>query len=212
MTDSIDPPRGESRRATAAFEDYAAMGPARSLDALHRRYVQEASTGRLPPTLKRNTLHKWSQVYGWVARAAAHDAEQRRLDAEAIAEARQESAKEMAERQTAQGRQLQAIARLLAERAEQYIRLLRVATVETIDEVGQVVRVVKTELSATEAANLLRAAAALAKVGIDVERLATGEATDRVDLRVVQREAEKAAKELGLDVASVMAEVEAMFR
>ena len=205
-------PRPESRRAASAKADYLAMGPGRSLDALHGRYVQDASTGRLPPTLKRNTLHKWSQVFGWVARAAAYDAEQRRLDEEAIAETRQAAAREMAERQVAQGRQLQGIARLLAERAEQYIRLLRVATVETIDEAGQVVRVVKTELSATEAANLLRAAAALAKVGIDVERLATGEATDRVDLRVVQREAEKAAKELGLDVAEVMAEVEAMFR
>jgi len=197
---------GESKRANIALRDYASLGISRSLDALHGQYLSRASTGR-QPTLKRYTLGEWSRRYDWVARVAEHEAEQRRLADEAMASARQESAREMAERQTAQGRQLQGIARLLAERAEQYIRLLRIATVETIDEVGQVVRVVKTELSASEAANLLRASAALARVGIDVERMATGEATDRVDVRLLQQAIETAAREMDVpreDVAEVV--------
>lgn len=196
MAADLDPlvrHEGEGRRANAALRDYAALGIVRSLRVLLAGYVTQAANANAtkPPTVVWRTLSSWSQRHDWVARAAAYDTD---LQAQARI-AQIDAIREMATRQATQGQQFQAIARLLAERGEQYIRLLRAATVETIDEAGQVIRVIRTELTASEVANLLRAAAALAKVGIDAERLARGEATERVDVFARVREL---AHELGL--------------
>lgn len=57
--------RKSNPNAEQAFLDYAALGPARSLEALHRRYqsVPESSPTRRLPTLK-----TWSVKYQWQAR------------------------------------------------------------------------------------------------------------------------------------------------
>lgn len=69
----------ESTKAYAAFLDYAAMGPTRSLRDLAERYRERASSGipaEMPPTRKVNTLFTWSTVHRWQERVHAWDADQ----------------------------------------------------------------------------------------------------------------------------------------
>ena len=212
MRDTDDPLAripGESRRANQALRDYAAMGVGRSLDALLTQYIDLAMTGHRPLTKVRFTLHEWSRRNHWVARAAAHDADLQRQARLAQIDA----VRDMAVRQAEQGKGFQATAKALAERADQYIQLLRVATVETVNEQGDLVRVVKTNLSPQEMAALLRASAALAKVGMDMERLARGEPSEVVDMRVkIRREAERLAEAYGLNADEMLAEAEAILK
>lgn len=153
-------PRHESRKAAIAKADYLAMGPGRSVGALHSRYVSEASGGRQkPPTLKLYTLGEWSRRYGWVAASAAYDTD-----------------------------------------LQQQVRLLQIAAVADMNErhvnlaramLGVVARrlqsIVPEDLSP---ADTVRWAEALSKL----ERLARGEATERVDVFARVREL---ARELG---------------
>jgi len=173
-------PRPESKKSRAAFGDYAAMGAGRSLDALHKHYVRAASEGRQTPTLKLYTLGEWSRHHNWVARAAAYDADIQQQARQAQVAAIQE----MAQRQAALGQELQ-------DKARQGLVLLRLSTVEVIDEQGQKVRVVKVNLTP-------RDIAALVKTGADLERLARGEATERIDVVTRVREL---ARELGYSKA-----------
>lgn len=182
MTTSPDPlarrQPGEGRRANQGLRDYAMMGAARSLRALLARYVEQVANGRqTPPTTSWRTISTWSVRHNWITRIAAYDAN---CYAEAEA-ARRKAVEEMAQRQATLGRDLQ-------EKAAQALMLLRVATTEVIDENGQVIRVVKANLTA-------RDIAALVKVGADLERLARGEATSRVDVFARVREL---ARQFGL--------------
>lgn len=65
-------PRGESSRARAACDAYLAQGPQRSLPTLRPTLAAP------PPSI--DTLKGWSAAFGWGARAAAYDAEQRALE------------------------------------------------------------------------------------------------------------------------------------
>jgi len=172
------------------------MGAQRSIRNLFNSFtIQQTSDSQaLVPAERISKLWSWSSKYDWPVRAQAWDSELERQSRIAQIEA----VREMAQRQALQGMGFQATAKALAERADQYIQLLRVATVETIDEHGNTIRVVKTHLTPQEIAALLRAAAAVAKVGVDMERLARGEATERADVFNRVREL---AKELGLSEA-----------
>ncbi len=195
----------ESARAHQAFLDYCAMGVSRRLHGLHEDYLRTAQEGRQkPPTTKWYTIGEWSRRNDWVKRSAAWDAEQSRL----AKETRGIALREMTDRQVSQGKQFQEMAGLLAERINQYFRLLRPVTVEMLDENGQTVRVLKTNLTPTDIGSLARAAAHLFKAGVDVERLATGEATERVDLQL-DRDAEALAEKYGMTKEEAQAELEA---
>jgi len=205
MPDSWDRQPTESAKAHRALLDYCGMGPARSMKALLERYVQAPTNASpRPPTLSWTTITTWSHKNDWVKRAAAWDADQERLEKEALRTA----INEMAQRQASEGRALQDMAAMLRERLEQFVRVMRPVTVETIDENGQVVRVIRTEIKPGDAANLLRAVAAVYKTGIDAERLARGEATDAVDMRVLDAAAEKLAEETGLPKEAILADFE----
>ena len=78
---------GESKKAFAAFRDYAHLGPARSLRKLHARYVEQAAAvamgkegAQIPPTVRLSTIFGWSAKNDWPARVEAWDKER---DAEA---------------------------------------------------------------------------------------------------------------------------------
>lgn len=62
----------ETRRANAAFRDYAQMGVGRSLRKLHKRYTNLPQT-EAPPTRYWSTIAGWSFRYEWVARVSAWD-------------------------------------------------------------------------------------------------------------------------------------------
>lgn len=76
----------ETNKAKAAFEDYYAMGPGRSLSKLARVY--QSDTEGSPPTTSHRWLKRWSTEHGWQNRVAERDAE--------LAEARMEKLKEQA--------------------------------------------------------------------------------------------------------------------
>lgn len=76
-------PRTQSREtpnAALAFADYVAMGPGRSLRALHERYCQQDADK--VPTRRFETLADWSVKYHWQERIehAASDRAQRLLE------------------------------------------------------------------------------------------------------------------------------------
>ncbi len=74
---------GESKRAHAAFVDYALMGPGRSLRQLHAKYrerIVSGSSAEKPPTTRLPTLFAWSSKYEWQKRIEAWTAEQQLLD------------------------------------------------------------------------------------------------------------------------------------
>lgn len=62
---------GETRRASAALADYAAMGSGRSLRGLAQQYHESGTKRSLF-----STLAKWSVKYDWQARVSAYDAQQ----------------------------------------------------------------------------------------------------------------------------------------
>jgi hypothetical protein len=70
----------ETARAKAAWADYLALGPDRSLEKLAERY---RSVAEVVPTRRLNTLKAWSAAFGWQARLeeiadqAAREAEEK---------------------------------------------------------------------------------------------------------------------------------------
>ena len=62
----------EVPKAAKGFDDYYALGPSRSLRALHQSYIE--STVK-PPTVHIRTLAKWSTEHGWQQRVKDRDGE-----------------------------------------------------------------------------------------------------------------------------------------
>lgn len=72
--DPLGKAAGESKRANAAFRDYAMMGAARSLKSLAEKYMRLASDDQVkPPTLSDKTLFGWSLRNAWQDRVARFD-------------------------------------------------------------------------------------------------------------------------------------------
>jgi len=60
----------ETPDALQAFEDYWAMGDARSLPKLAQQYAARSVAGESVPTKRENTLKMWSAGHNWQARVA----------------------------------------------------------------------------------------------------------------------------------------------
>jgi len=68
---------GESLAANQALNDYALLGPARSLTNLHQTYTEPAPPGSQPrsvPSAQLRTLKGWSSADSWQERVARYDA------------------------------------------------------------------------------------------------------------------------------------------
>ena len=97
----------ESSKQNQVLNDYAGMGPGRSLAGLAATYQTVAEPR--PPTTRVNTLKEWSAAFGWVDRVAAYDELQRKAQRAAAAVVREQRAADLADRNWA-------ISQLLAER------------------------------------------------------------------------------------------------
>lgn len=188
----------DTRLSYLALLDYCLLGPSRSLRELHRRYRSRPLNEPLAPTRKLATVYIWSNVHDWFPRSAAYDAEQRRRDSLALDDARREAA--------------MATIRLgkdLRDKAQEAILLLSAVQREEIIEDSLdglvVVRTLRTDISPRDIAYL-------AKVGVELTRLALGESTSNVDMRVVHEVVERVARRLGRPAAEVMAEVEGIVK
>lgn len=127
-------------------------------------------------TIARSTLANWSRRYGWVLSAAEFDAKQRQAVTVNVA---------LRDAIVDNGRQAQ------FGRAFQELALLGIATKRT-DEFGRPVN--RVDLTGTEIARL-------GEVGIKIERLASGEATERIDMmsaamRVITEQVGPAVRQL----------------
>ena len=60
----------ETPRAQAAFNDYLAMGPNRSLEKLLALYREQSGSENSVPTLRMSTLTGWSVAHAWQQRLA----------------------------------------------------------------------------------------------------------------------------------------------
>lgn len=68
---------GETLKANQALNDYALMGPGRSLTNLHRTYTEPTLPGidaQPAPTTQLRTLKGWSSADSWQDRVARYDA------------------------------------------------------------------------------------------------------------------------------------------
>lgn len=65
----------ETAKAADAFEEYAIMGPSRSLRKLAERRGQKEGKSRV----RLATLEEWSSAHNWQERVKAYDAEQRAI-------------------------------------------------------------------------------------------------------------------------------------
>lgn len=81
-----EPFPNETKKARQAFNDYARMGPGRSLAKLHQ-YYNETTTEK-PPAKALRTLAGWSTGFAWQARVAAYDSEVERQKNAALARRR----------------------------------------------------------------------------------------------------------------------------
>ncbi len=78
----------ETERAKAAFADYLAMGPGRSLEKLAEQYQNVTEPC---PTRRLNTLKGWSTNFAWQDRIAAHGEKFREQQQDAADKARLEN-------------------------------------------------------------------------------------------------------------------------
>lgn len=97
--------RQETPRAAAAFAEYCALGPARSLRKLAEKRVQNGDKA----STRMATLADWSTRYRWQERVKPYDAE---IIAERVAK-KQEKREQMEDRHAEEAREEQEIARKL---------------------------------------------------------------------------------------------------
>lgn len=77
----------ETPRAQAAFNDYLAMGPNRSLEKLLALYREQSGSENSVPTLRMSTLTGWSVAHAWQQRLAdIAEAERQAIVARGIAD------------------------------------------------------------------------------------------------------------------------------
>ena len=179
----------ESAQAFRAFASFRDLGATRTVSDAYRSQTGRPQAKRAP-----SWWTGWSAKFEWRPRAFAWDAELDRRGREAKIGAIQE----MNRRQAEMGREMQRLAGMA-------LRVMRPITTETIDENGQVIRVLKTEITP-------QALVALAKIGVELERLAMGQATERIDMQVIEEQAEELAQRFGLTKAEVLAEAEELLR
>ncbi|MGE4535422.1 hypothetical protein [Halomonas sp.] len=101
----------ETPRAQAAFNDYLAMGPNRSLEKLLALYREQSGSENSVPTLRMSTLTGWSVAHAWQQRLAdIAEAERQAIVTQGIAD--------KVERVKRQNDRWDRIQRLLDARAE----------------------------------------------------------------------------------------------
>lgn len=181
MTFSQDSPLnripGESRKANQALRDYALMGVGRSLRSLLERYLQQSANG--VPTTKFNSLGTWSNRFHWVDRVTRFD----ELEQEARLAEREKRRQQLEEADWVTGEKLRQRVGEFLEQLPKFIKTSESVTVEdTIDPVSKQpmkreTRVITVGLNT----NLGQLANAL-KAATELQRLATGEATQRTEV------------------------------
>lgn len=174
----LDKCRGESESANQALNDYARMGPRRSLAKLLDVYRKQQEGGQaasnesagipvMPPTVRKTTLEGWSTKYRWLDRVAAWASIEKQKDDDLWEERR----RKLKEDDWTQGD-------LLRERAQSFLaqlpRFLRSST-ETVERDGVIVQIVTVGLNTN-----LREIADVLKTASGLQRLAAEEPTDRV--------------------------------
>lgn len=183
----------ESSKAHAALNDYAALGPGRSLARLAEATGKNAAYVR--------QLERWSSAYAWQERVAAHDAQ--------LAErVRQAQAAEW-ERRAVEGRELGwSVGRAAVERALELLAqtaIRRTQTEEfTADEDGRKMKVITIREAP---AGSLRDIAALLKAGGEALRLATGQPTAHGRLDITVPTAEELAGMSEEELAALEAQI-----
>lgn len=193
--------RGEDDAAWTSFMIYLSLPPdQRSILQAYRVHSGDGRSGQSPITWRR-----WSAKYRWDERAVAYERwlrERKVIDQEAKAEAAQ--AEWATVRDTERKRGLD-VGRALIEKAEAMLRF-PLATIERVTEVyedGRTREVQVVHPGKWTFADVAR----LVDVGGKLVRLAAEMDTERhsVDMRVIWEEADRLAKEHGLDRNDLLA-------
>lgn len=170
--DTADPLRRqmkESVKANAAFRDYAMMGTGRSLRGLYGRYIKRAANDAqadLPPTTKLKTIETWSIRFSWVARVAQFD----EIEKERRIETWRLRRLQVDEDDWARGEELRNLVSLSLETAPKLVK--RTERVGKLPD-GTQGKIITLGLNARDVATLT-------KLAMDMQRLATGAETERI--------------------------------
>lgn len=81
----------ETDKAWTAFQDFLALGSARSLAALHRQYTDKKREKEIVPTRSQKTILGWSSQFNWFERAKQWDAEEEERRREHLKEKEREA-------------------------------------------------------------------------------------------------------------------------
>lgn len=162
--------RGEQGAAYEAFMEYLNQGAARSIRRLCAEYRERAAAGVPVPTRRLSTIQDWSIKHRWQERIAAYERERN-----AAIQAELESRRLQARLDTADlGQALRAKA---ADALSKFEAIEEVSITEPGRGKNKGKKVVIGKRFVLSAATLT----ALAKAGVEIERLALGEATQRVE-------------------------------
>lgn len=163
---------GEPTKANQALNDYALLGPARSLSQLAEQY--QTRTIGVPPTKQHSKLKEWSAAWDWQLRVGLFDEEQRaaeRAAAVALWQSRKEATRE----------RYYSISERLADRAIEMLGF-PLATMERTESVkrsedGRTTTIMQSIVKPSKWA--LRDAALIADVAVKLARLSAEMETDR---------------------------------
>lgn len=155
---------GERNAAWLALQDYAAMGPGRSLEKLVQSWADSGPTKHL------SVVKGWSARYHWQARVAAYDEQQARQDRAAREAIRAKRRAELEEADWSAGRQLR-------NRCEEILKALPNFLKRTETQIdGMTIITLALSVGPGEVARALEAAS-------KIQRLSVGEATEIVQVR-----------------------------
>jgi hypothetical protein len=181
--------KGESTKANRALQDYADLGPGRSLALLAKGYAGEIELGEpgydlfrpyrvqsggepgaKPPSKRLSTLEGWSSRYQWQARLAAYqDLENEKR--EAIREARREALEDL------DWENGESLRQAVMQYVEELPKFLVERTQKVEQEDGTVTEVVFVQLNAS----LSQLSQGL-KIASELQRLSVHEPTENVNI------------------------------
>lgn len=165
-----EPKTGESPPAYQAFAEYRDLGESRSLEAVARLLSKSSQL-----------LKRWSAKWSWVERVKAYDAHMDEIEQRGREKALTKKAEDWATRELE-------MAGLLYDKAK---AMLAFPLARTKSRDGQTI---------VEPADWrMRDAASIAEAGVKMERLARGEATDRVSIVAANEAFQAILTETGID-------------
>lgn len=165
---------GESLNEYRALLDYYGMGPGRTIEKLHQKYLEEAAAGIQVPTTSLASLKSWCMYYCWVHRVADRVQADQKLMTKALIERRVRAVMSDWEH----GERLRDLAAKILDAAPAFTRkhtkVVSPGKPMIIDQDGTVISKGEPRETVTTVAMNSNDLAKISKLASDLQRAATG--------------------------------------